>query len=258
MSVSMEWIKRARSASVEWLLPTRCIACDVIVNTPGNPLCEGCSEHLAPIEPPLCYRCGCSRRTPTGSDAFPGGGDLCASCISFPPSFALARSCWSYEGPILQAWPRVKYAKEEALIRDVAALSRKSLRAQLADWVEAYGTLEVHPVPMHRSGLLKRGFHAPAKLLRHILEGAPIAGVEVRQGVLEKRRKTAQQAGLGKLARYRNLEGAFVVSADLAGATIVIFDDVYTTGATAEHVAKAALEGGADKALVLTMARAQR
>lgn len=248
------WPGRVAGAIVEFIFPTRCICCDHIVEWGGPPLCDHCGQDLAPIEPPLCYRCGCSERVVGG---FPGGGDLCASCVSFPPVYTEARSCWSYEGPILSAWPKVKYGKQEALIRDVADLAREELVAQLGDWVELHGPLEIHPVPMHPSALLKRGFHAPAKLIRHILK-EPLPGVTLRQDVLVKKRRTAQQAGLGRLARIKNLEGAFAASSNLDGAVVVIFDDIFTTGATANHVAAAALEAGASKTLVLTMARAQR
>lgn len=248
------WPALAAHTLLEFIFPTRCICCDHIVDWGAPPLCKPCGEDLAPIEPPLCYRCGCSERI-TGR--FPGGGDLCASCVSFPPVFVEARSCWSYEGPILAAWPKVKYGKQEALIRDIAALLREDLLSQLGDWVEQHGPLEVHPVPMHPAALLSRGFHAPAKLVRHVLS-APTPGVTLRQGILEKRRRTAQQAGLGRLARIQNLEGAFGARERLDDRVVVIFDDVYTTGATANEIASATLAAGAKKVLVLTMARAQR
>ena len=248
-------MRRARNRLLDWLAPPRCFGCDAWVEASARPACPRCLGQLEPVETPLCFVCGASARlSPSGE--FPGGGDLCAACVSARPAYATARARWLWEPPLSQAWGRVKYGRDLGLLRDIAALSAPWARAQLTRWRDDHGPLYITPVPMRRRALARRGFNQSAVLARLWL-GAGLEGVAWEDRLARKRRRTRQQAGLGEAARRENVLGAFEADPSRArDRTVVFVDDVLTTGATADALARAALGAGAQRVLALTLARA--
>ena len=107
----------------------------------------------------------------------------------------------------------------------------------------------VVPVPLHRSRKRARGFNQAAEIARHLT--VPVAHV------LERVRPTASQTDLPAAARHRNVRGAFAVTVPdrVLGATVVLIDDVSTTGATLDACAGALLDAGAREVRALTAAR---
>lgn len=112
------------------------------------------------------------------------------------------------------------------------------------------------PVPLHRWRIWRRGFNQSALLAHQI---ARRTGLETRADVIERRKRTPMLGGLGRTARARALSGAFAVPSDkraaLKGRTVLLVDDVYTSGATAGACAKVLKRAGAARVVVICWAR---
>jgi ComF family protein len=110
------------------------------------------------------------------------------------------------------------------------------------------------PVPLHIKRLRERGFNQSLILARAIGEKQQ---VPVTFSALKRHKFTLTQAGSNKKERKQNIKGAFEISnkKEIAGKNIILVDDVYTTGATANECAKTLIKAGAQKVSVLTLAR---
>jgi ComF family protein len=113
------------------------------------------------------------------------------------------------------------------------------------------------PVPLHRSRLWTRGFNQAALLAGEL---ARLCGAEHDPFVLERGKRTVALRGMSPQQRKREVAGAFRVNAraDLAGRSVVLVDDVLTTGSTANGCARALLRAGADRVDLICWARVVR
>jgi ComF family protein len=223
---------------VDLLFPPRCAGCAAR----GALFCARCEGALAWLRPPLCARCG---------DALPGPaepGAECDSCRRTPPAFLVARSLAAYEGPLRDAIRALKYRQHKAVAEPLGALLARSMPAEVAAGVGA-----AVPVPLHPARLASRGFNQSLLLARHV---ARALGVPLAPRAIRRVRQEASQAGLGASARRRNVLTAFQPDAGVPGGRVLLIDDVFSTGATADACARALLAAGAGEVAVLTLARA--
>jgi ComF family protein len=213
-----------------WRWESDCRFC----GAPGAEACAGCLEALPHVAAP-CPRC-----------ALPSGtGETCGECLARARPFDAAHACFAYRFPVDRAMQRFKFAGDlaagrwlaEQLAEDVAASPRP-------DFI-------VSP-PSTRERLATRGFDPARVIARHV---ARRVGARLDTRVLRRRRETAHQPGLGREARQRNLREAFECRVPLPGAHVAIVDDVMTTGATAEAVARALRCAGAARIEVWVVAR---
>jgi len=157
---------------------------------------------------------------------------------------SLARAIGPYEGTLRAIVHALKYDGRPTIARHLAA----RMRASGADVLD--GADLVVAVPLHRSRERARGFNQARELGRHL--GLPIAEALVRT------RRTASQADLPAARRHANVRGAFAwrPQGAVKGRTVVLVDDVSTTGATLNACARALLDAGAADVRALTAARA--
>lgn len=107
------------------------------------------------------------------------------------------------------------------------------------------------PIPLHRKRLIKRGFNQAELLARYIFPDNLI-----NNRILSRKVNTPSQRGLNREERFKNLKNVFQVNATIdRNTTYIIFDDVYTTGATAKSAATALRKAGAKHISVITLAR---
>jgi ComF family protein len=217
---------------LELLLPQRCVVC----SRPGVQICEGCRLGLTRIVPPLCERCGAPTAWPVAR---------CAECSGRRLAFASARAAVAYDDAVRAL---VREWKERGL-RRLAGLAADLVSASL----ERPGDTVLVPVPADRDRSLKRG-HEPAAQLARELGRRWELPVE---RLLRRTRGGARQRGLSHAARRANVRGAFVAARPIQ-TRIVLIDDVYTTGSTANAAASALRKGGARRVDVVTFARTIR
>lgn len=196
-------------------------------------------------ESPLCTVCGLP---------FAGVGPdhLCLGCRSRLPKFRRARARAAVDrhasSPLIEVLARFKYARDISLAPVLSALLVESLPLAPAHDL-------IVPIPLHPERLRWRGFNQAVPLAR-ALGGA--GGCPVDPFALMRSRPTAPQVGLGASDRRRNVRGAFTVRhpSRVRGRTILLVDDVMTTGATAHECARVLTRAGARAVDVVVLARA--
>lgn len=239
--------RRVGRGVLDLLYPPLCIGCRSQVAEPGS-LCPACWRNVNFLDGPGCSCCG----LPFELD--PGGETLCAACLADPPAFDRARAVMRYDetsrGPILA----LKHA------------DRLDLAPGFARWLERAGKPLlgeadiIVPVPLHASRLWRRRYNQAAELARAL---GRLAAKPVEPTLLHRTRATPSQGAMPSAkARRRNMRGAFRVAEDrrliLDGRTLLLIDDVLTTGATADACARALKRAGAAKVHVLALARVVR
>jgi ComF family protein len=192
------------------------------------------------IDDPVCGGCGAPYAYDTGS--------RCAACLAQPRAFNRARAACLYDDASRDLILQFKHADRT----DLAPLFVRWLSRAGADILESADAIA--PVPLHRGRLLKRKYNQAAEIARPL---ARQAGLTYLPDALIRRRATDSQGGKSGSGRRRNVAGAFEVprAQHVADKTIVLIDDVLTTGATAEACARALLKAGAKSVDLLVLAR---
>jgi ComF family protein len=234
---------RLVSFLLDRIYPPTCLACRAGVEE-GGTLCPACWSAMPFIERPFCERLG----LPFSQEL--GPGLISPAAEVNPPVFARARAVARYDGPARTLTRRLKYADRLDL---APAMGRWMARAGAELIAESDAIL---PVPLHRGRLWRRRFNQAALLAHHV---AAHAGRPCETGWLTRIKRTRPQVGLTREERADNLQGAFHLSAEaagqIAGARLLLIDDVLTTGATLNACARALMKAGAARVDALTFAR---
>jgi len=215
-------------------------------------LCSPCISDFFAIESPLCPGCGVMFAGRTGGD------HLCGDCIKRQNKFTRARSTGAYNGILLSLVHRLKYHGRSELARPLGELL---FHTYTRHWKDG-GIDLIIPVPLHPRKLRRRGFNQSyllvAKWPRYFSGENGGHRVEIKVDLLRRVRWTAPQTGLGRRERQNNIKGAFSLpdGVPVGNRSVLLVDDVYTTGATVTECARVLLTGGADRVDVLTLARA--
>ncbi len=199
--------------------------------------CEECYQDLPFNDGPICAHCG---RKVVACENY------CSTCKEHLISIDKGRSVFSYEEPISSMIKRLKYDNHRYLVE---YFSERLSLTYLKNYMSAdYITF----VPMTKKAERKRGYNQSELLAKGLSERV---NLPLFTGI-EKVKETRRQATLGKKERLSNLDKAFSVKgkASVKDKKLVIVDDVTTTGATAEVVAKCLKKAGAEKVFLITVA----
>jgi ComF family protein len=231
-------------ALLDFVYPPACLACRGAVAETGT-LCAACWRQVRFIDRPFCERLG----TPFAQDL--GPGLLSPEAMADPPVWTRARAVCAFDdGPARQLVHRLKYG------------DRLDLAPWLGRWMARAGAelLEeadiLVPVPLHRRRIAARRYNQAAALARSVSQAS---GVPCALQAAARRKATPPQVGLSRLQRAANMQGAFHVPDDARASVearrVVIVDDVLTSGATTNALARALRRAGAADVDVLTFAR---
>jgi ComF family protein len=221
------------------LFAPACVACRArLAPARRGPVCEPCWRSVRRLAPPLCARCG---------DALPtwraAPEARCDACVHAAPAFDAARAMGVHEGALRAIVHALKYHGHRGLVPPLAAL----LVDTAPDWLAAADA--VVPVPLHAWRALGRGFNQADAI-------ASALGPPVWRG-LARPRPGRRQTGLSADERRANAAAAYDIRAGTTcPSSVVLIDDVFTTGATADACAAALKRAGAHTVRVLTVARA--
>jgi ComF family protein len=235
-------IRESAGRMVDALLPPTCGVCQQVVDQTGA-LCASCWQQLNFIAAPYCACCGLPFSLPVETPA------LCATCLTVPPPYSRARSALVYDDVSRPLVSRFKYS------------DHLHLQPILGPWLQRAGADLlpgcdlIVPVPLHRFRLWRRRYNQAALLARALADGS---GVRAETRLLHRIKATAPQVGMSREQRQKNVRHAFVVARPLKGETVILVDDVWTTGATLDACTTALLSSGAGEVRLLTLARVIR
>jgi ComF family protein len=232
---------------LELIYPPKCHVCQCFLTGDGSEtdhICPECLESLVRITSPLCPSCGIPFVSRVEED------HLCGDCIRKRPHFDALAAPFLYEGAIMDAVHQIKYNGRTYIARSVGEMATSLAKERFGD---TKGFLMM-PVPLHPKRLRERGFNQSLVIARAI---ASNLGTEVDFLSLRRIKYTQPQTGLKKAERRRNVRGAFGLAGqpDLKGKTVMLVDDVATTGSTLNECAKVLKKSGCEKVFCLVLAR---
>lgn len=232
----------AAGTAVNLVYPRRCPVCDRPVAPAGALVCPACEPMLQRVLAPVCRRCGKPLRA--GASASPS---LCRDCCRMPHAYDRGGAVFTYRSAAGGLF-RFKYGGR----REYSAYYGRAMARKLAEDYPA-GTFDfLVPVPLSAKRLQKRGYNQALLLAREI---SGRTGIPVREDLLRREEDTRPMKNMGPLERQNNLKKAFhVYGNDVELSTILLIDDIYTTGATIDACAKALYRQGARRVCFLTLA----
>jgi ComF family protein len=235
-------------ALLDLVFPPRCPLCRTVVSHTTT-ACADCWQQLNFISPPFCWQCGLPFET---SDSEEDASLLkCISCLEAPSAFSSARSAYVYDAASKKMVLSFKHGSAFHLL---PFLTQALVTAGQAFFKEV--DLLV-PVPLHWRRIYKRGFNQSALLAQHLGKALK---KEVDISSLKKIKNTLSQGELSLEERQKNVATCFQITSPskIKNKSILLIDDVMTTGATLNACAKILLkEGGAKDVKALCVARVQ-
>jgi len=218
---------------VEQTLPARCLLCHLSSNQ--KLICQYCNDALS-IPRPCCLHCGLSL---SKTQAF------CGDCLKQKHSFTQLHAIANYQTPYPTLIKKFKYTKQLIFGELLADLLLESIQSNISP--TQLSTIDyLLPVPLHKKKLYQRGFNQ-AQLLAEKL--AKQLHIPILTKTVSRAKETVAQENLSLTERKKNLSKAFDISVNkkqnIQGRRIIIIDDVVTTGATVNSLAKALLQAGA-------------
>lgn len=234
------------------LFPSECRLCHTpLDNISRIPVCRECLAAIEPLRAPQCVVCGDRL---VSAQLLMGDG-RCANCRDFEPEFERAISFGEYEGGLRGLIHLLKYESVTPIAGPLGSMMAEAIQELLS----GRGPLKpvLVPVPLHKSRRRARGFNQ-AELIAHAAGKLLSPHLEVASGILLSQRDTISQVGLTREERMENVRDAFRVSASerVMGQTLIVVDDVMTTGTTLSECARVLKQAGAERVWAATVARA--
>jgi ComF family protein len=232
------------NAVIDFIYPPRCSLCGCSSGGEDG-ICADCLSQIHYIGRPLCIRCGKPFSHDFATD------HLCGECLLRKRYFRRARAVGLYNGIFRKALHRFKYQWKNCLARPLGTLMAQRMESFFSD-VTYHCML---PVPLHPRRLRKRGFNQALVLARIVSRAYHIP---LDRNNLVRTRWTQSQVGLSERDRKDNVRGAFAVlhSGRIHQRTILLLDDIYTSGSTVDECSKVLINAGARKVDIVTLARA--
>lgn len=239
-----KWFRQVGAGLVELIYPSL-KECPVCRQEPSyrQGIGKNCLQKIGLITAPICLKCGRPLRLKAE------GQDVCSQCNENRYYFAKARAVGLYEGALREYLSELKYRYRPDL--------GEALGKLMVEWIkmdEEFQKVDlIIPIPIHRLKLELRGYNQ-AELLANPLQ--KYLGINLKNDIIIRDKLTESQNSLSKGNRFSNIADAFrVVNAkELSGASVLLVDDILTTGATASEGARVLLRAGARTVKVLTLA----
>ncbi len=222
------------SKLLDYIFPRRCIFCNTPIYS-DLPNCEECAA-LIPFAEDVCPTCGK------------------ASCICGRQRlyFTAAASVFLYDTGVENAVCQLKFHDRVSYAKPLAGyLHQKLIQTEFADRIDL-----ILPAPMTKKDIADRGYNQSILLAKEL---SGLSRIPMNDTALIKIKQTKKQHNLNAAERRRNLLDAFWVAepATVCGRTILLCDDVYTTGSTLNECARTLMKSGAQEVFCLTVASAQ-
>ena len=254
-------ISSLSSSLSDFFYPPFCFVCRE--DTSGNEnkfVCESCLNKIKLIEPPFCAKCG---RSFISENVFENiERPVCGKCQKKRTDIKYDRilGFGKYDGTLKEIIHIYKYNKKEQLKKILSEILLKKMETE----PEILKADLLIPVPLHWIKKRRRGFNQSEEIGKCISKSLKIP----MKSLLKRKRNTRPQIGLSGDERIKNIKGAFKVSLiaqkirkssddsrfDFDGKTVILLDDVVTTGATVNECAKVLKKAGVRKVIVVCLA----
>ena len=232
------FLEYSRQAAADLLFPRRCPVCGGVAMPKGRLICPACLKQLSFVSSPACMKCG----KEIGSRE----QEYCADCIRRKKSFTRGFALLNYDSRAAVSMAAVKYHNK----REYLDFYARAAALRFGKQFRQAGIQVIVPVPVHASRLKARGFNQAAVLAEKLSAELGIPWEEL----LIRVKKTDPQKSLGSAERLKNLRGAFEAEQE-AGKweRVLLVDDIYTTGSTAEICSRALLKTGVKQGFVFAV-----
>ena len=213
------------------LFPRHCPVCDRLLADDEPYLCRRCASELVFVREPVCMKCG----RPLGRES----AELCDACRRREHRFIRGFAPFLYRGAVQASVLRFKYGGRAEYAGFYARAICTFGKEKLALWKPAC----VIPVPVHPLRYCTRGYNQAAVTA---VEIARLLNIPECGNLVRRTRNTRQQKGLAPSDRRKNLSGAFhVPDGTVFPETVLLVDDIYTTGATMDELTETVMAHGA-------------
>jgi len=220
------------------LFPGRCVVCDGLVDRQGEGVCSQCRNKMIYIKEPCCMKCGKQLKKEEQ--------EYCEDCRKMKHVYIQGTALYDY-GSMADSVFRFKYGGR----MEYASFYGKELYEKKKDWLMARHPDALVPVPIHPSRKRARGYNQAELIAGRLSE---LSGIPMEVSLIRRVKKTRPLKNLSHSERQNNLKRAFKIDInDVKLNTIVIIDDIYTTGATIDSMAQAFREKGVKKIYFMTL-----
>ncbi len=229
------------------LFPFKCPVCDEVLENQLSMmrgkyqvgLCYDCMKRVRYVMPPRCYKCGKTLQD--------GAEEYCTDCKEAEHVFIMGRALYEYHS-VRAALYRFKYHGK----REYAAIFAKEISVYLGDFIRRVGPDGLIPVPIHPGRCMERGYNQALELARAL---GKEMNIPVYDNFVRRRINTKPLKNMSPTERQNSLKKAFILGENVVKlSTVIIIDDIYTTGATIDAVAKVLLTAGPMKIYFVTLA----
>lgn len=232
----MKIIKRI----LKLIYPETCVFCGKVCKTG---ICNTCVEQITYVEEPCCKRCGKPVRYEEQ--------EYCHDCEGHTFAYEQGKSVWLHKGLVKQSIYRFKYHNK----RVYASVYAREMLRLYEEQIKSWKPQVLIPVPLHWRRRQQRGYNQAMILAREVSKRT---GIPFSEKIVRRRRCTSPQKRLNKKQRSRNLQDAFEVTEHLGKIkSVLIIDDIYTTGSTIDSIARKLKEKGVQKVWFLTISIGQ-
>lgn len=232
------FLEYSRRTAADLLFPRRCPVCGGVAMPKGRLICPACLKQLSFVSSPACMKCG--------KEIGSRDQEYCTDCIRRKKSFTRGFALLNYDSRAAVSMAAVKYHNKREYLDFYARAAALRFEKQFRQ----AGIQVIVPVPVHASRLKTRGFNQAAVLAEKLSAELGIPWEEL----LIRVKKTDPQKSLGSAERLKNLRGAFEAERE-AGKweRVLLVDDIYTTGSTAEICSRALLKTGVKQVFVFAV-----
>lgn len=228
MKKEINWKETILETVLDLLFPKKCPVCDNIVGFGKGDICVQCLQKLKFINSPFCMKCG----KPLEEE-----DEYCFDCRRRKHLFRRGIAVFEYRS-IASSIYRFKYGRRQ----EYADFFGKCMSGRLEGQLKRWKAEALVPVPIHPSRKRERGYNQAQLLAKEI---SAWTGIPMRCDLIARKKKTAPQKDLNDAERQNNLKRAFkMMKNDVKLNTIVIIDDIYTTGSTIDAMAATLQEAG--------------